>query len=390
MNILYLSEPDPRMTHFGGAQRTNCIWRALQKVGDVYTMTFDQRFETEEVAPRLWYVKKIQKVNPIRDFFYKIQTHIFKTFKVLYCFPLATKIEKYPEELFPGVKFDVVVCRYLDTLAEMHLWGHPHLFVDADDDPMQMYQTVRSQKVQSWLRPLGQWILRQQLAFLQSKVRAVWMSNPADTSRLSMNVPVIPLRNIARNPSANYLIDAPRQMQLLTVGAMSYSPNYDGVDRFLTQVWPSVYEQFPAMQILIVGSGTPEALVVRWSRLPGVRLLGFVENLEALYESCLATVVSVYAGGGTCIKTLESLSHARVCLCSPFGARGLADETELKHAGVFVYRSAEEFVCLLRQQVVNVTQRAENERNTRKYIDCQCSEVAFAQTVAETFEKYAK
>ena len=73
MNILYLSEPDPRMTHFGGAQRTNYIWRALQEVGDVYTMTFDQRFETEEVAPRLWYVKKLQIVNPLRDFFYKLQ-----------------------------------------------------------------------------------------------------------------------------------------------------------------------------------------------------------------------------------------------------------------------------------------------------------------------------
>lgn len=30
MNILYLSENDPRNTDFGGAQRTHFIWEALK------------------------------------------------------------------------------------------------------------------------------------------------------------------------------------------------------------------------------------------------------------------------------------------------------------------------------------------------------------------------
>ncbi len=386
MNILYLSEPDPRMTHFGGAQRTNYIWRALQELGDVYTMTFDQRFKTEEVAPRLWYVKKLQKVNPVRDFFYKIQTKVFKTFRVLYCFPLATKIEKTADEIFPNVKFDVVVCRYLDVLGEMHLWEHPRLIVDIDDDPLQMYDTVKSQEVHLWLRPLGRWILLTQVHFLQSKIKSAWVSNSKIIGLAKSNATIVHLKNIARCPSAHYLTNSARKNYLLVIGALDYKPNFMGIDTFLSDIWPSVHTAFPDLRLAIVGKNAPTEYAERWKLCSNVDMWGFVEDIEKVYEQCLCSVVSVNEGGGTCIKTLEALSFSRVCLATPFGARGVEPSTLNHQTGLFVYSDASQFVDLLQHQVLDTEQREKNEKSANQYVLQNNSYEAFAKTVAETIK----
>lgn len=390
MNILFLmNEPDPRMTHFGGAQRTNAIWRALQELGDVYTMTFDQRFKTEEVAPRIWYVKKLQKVNPVRDFFYKVQTRVYRIFKVLYCFPLSTRIEKTPDEIFPNIKFDVVVCRYLDVLGEMHLWGHPRLIVDVDDDPLQMYDTVKSHDVHPMLRGLGRWILRRQVAFLMSNVSAVWVSNSMSIEPVRMDIPVISLRNVARCPSAKFRINAPRKNMIISVGALDYAPNYEGVDEFLSKVWPKVHARFPELRYAVVGRGTPSEYIKRWRSFPNVDLLGFVEDLEKVYEQCLCSVVSVASGGGTCIKTIESMAFSRICLTTEFGARGLTDAVADADSSLVVYHSAEEFIDGMNMVLVDV-ERAKRERHGREYVQKHCMESVFFKTIEETIEKYGK
>jgi glycosyltransferase involved in cell wall biosynthesis len=390
MNILYLSEPDPRMTHFGGAQRTNAIWRALQELGDVYTMTFDQRFETQEVAPRLWYVKKLQKVNAIRDLLYKVQTFIWRKLRVLYCFPLATKIEKTADEIFPNIKFDVVVCRYLDVLGEMHLWGHPRLIVDIDDDPLQMYDTVKSQEVRSWLRPLGRWILQKQVNYLQSKICDAWVSNSNIVSLEESKTKIVHLKNIARCPSAHYSTDAVRKLYLLAVGALDYRPNFMGIDTFLSNIWPSVHTVFPDLRLAIVGKNAPTEFVERWKHCPNVDLKGFVEDIEKVYEHCLCSVVPVNEGGGTCIKTLEALAFSRVCLATPFGARGVEPSTANRQTGLFVYTDAPQFVGLLQHHVMNAEHREKNEKAANLYVSQNNSYEAFAKTVAETIKSVWK
>lgn len=372
------------MTHFGGAQRTNYIWRALQEVGDVYTMTFDQRFKTQEVAPRLWYVKKLQKVNPIRDFFYKAQYKLLYPLQVLQCFPLATKIEKTSEELFPDIQFDVVVCRYLDVLGEMHLWGHPRLIVDIDDDPLQMFDTIRCQSVKWFFRPFARWIIKRQLQFLKPKIHAAWVSNPEVNQSNLSGFPISVLPNIATSPTFNYNVRGARKPQLISVGALYYEPNYLGVDRFLSDIWPKVHEAFPTLNFVLVGKGAPSEYAEKWKSIPNVIQMGFVADLEKVYEESLCSVVPVYGGGGTCIKTIESLSFGRVCLATSFGARGQQVSDESVSTGLFAYDSVASFLTLLKQQVLEEEQRAKNEHAAFGYIAKYNSYQAFVKIVAET------
>lgn len=386
MNILFLSEPDPRMTHFGGAQRTNFIWRALQEIGEVYTLTFDQRFTTEEVAPRLWYVKKLQKVNPIRDFFYKVQLRLFKPLHVLNCWPISTELEKGVEEIFPGVHFDVVVCRYLDVLGEMHLWGHPNLIVDIDDDPREMLETSRIREVSPWLRPLARWVLNRQLSFLYSKISTGWLSNQAQASSIRTKHAAIALNNIASTPSEYYNANAERKPLIISVGAMDYKPNYEGVDQFLTKIWPSVHAMYPHLQYAIIGKNAPRTYSDRWASVPNVIQMGFVENLEAVYASCLCSIVSVQEGGGTCIKTLESLSYSRVSLATPFGARGHEEALKDNVIGLFPYQNSDEFLAFLENEVIDESRRTQNEQRGKEYIEKSYSYSAFVETIRKTIQ----
>lgn len=109
---------------------------------------------------------------------------------------------------------------------------------------------------------------------------------------------------------------------LLYVGRLSYSPNVYGLERFLETVWPSVRARQPAAELRIVGTRLTEARKAKWSAHPGVRVVGFVEDLTREYADCAFTIAPVYWGGGTKIKVLDSLSRGRTCVATPHALYG--------------------------------------------------------------------
>ncbi len=387
MNILYLSERDPRDTFFGGAQRTNFIWRALQQCGEVYSIFFDQQYESEEIAPRIWHGKKLLKVNAWHYFWYRLERKILKPFNVLPLWPVPTVLEKSIEEMFPDVKFDVVVCRYCFDMAEMHLWNFPKVYVDFDDHPIEMYKSLKGQEVQPWLRPLGRLIIKGQMKYLSRKISGGWVSNPEQASMIRSKQPIVGLKNIAVTPSASYNPNAQRINNLMIVGSLSYYPNYTGIDKFLAEIWPSVHAHYPDLTLSIIGQYIqymPKDYYDRWQKIPNVIVKGYVENLEKEYESCLAAIVPIYSGGGTCIKTREAMAYSRVCLSSPFGARGLDECLNTGIGGLCVYHSSDEFLSLMDCVVMNEPVRRKSESDGRNYIAKTHSAEAFMKTVVDT------
>lgn len=386
MNILYLSENDPRNTTFGGAQRTHFIWETLKTKGNVYSVFFDQQFKTEEIAPRIWQVRKLLKVSPVRYFLYRLERKILKPFNVLPLWSIPTLLEIDVNNLFPNVKFDMVVCRYCFDLMEMHLWNFPKVFVDFDDHPLEMYDTLKCLDVPRFLRPLGRLIVKQQIKFLQKKIDGGWVSNPKQSKLIKCKngVGLDVLKNISKEPSLTYRTDSPRDSMLMIVGAMSYFPNYSGTDFFLKEIWCKVHEKYPNLELAIIGKGTPDKYIERWKQMPNVKLLGFVDNIEPFYQACLATIVPIYSGGGTCIKTLESLAYSRVCICSPFGARGLEKCKNNKMNGLLIYETSDDFIKILEKYIFDEKNRVIAEKEAKCFINDNYSKESFKQTVLST------
>lgn len=387
MNILYLSENDPRQISFGGAQRTHFIWEALKRQHSVYSVFFDYQFNTEEIAPNIWHVKKVLVGNPVRYFFYRLERKLLRPFHVLPYWPIPTKLEKSIDEIFPNMRFDMVVCRYCFDLMEMHLWKFPKIYVDFDDHPIEIYNTLGCKDVSRALRPLGRWIIKLQMYLIQKKIDGGWISNPRQVDMMIGEKRITCLRNIALTPSEKYNVNACRKPWLVIVGAMSYYPNYTGVDKFLNDIWGMVHAKAPNLELLIIGKGTPMDYYKRWEGYPNVRQLGYVDNIESIYEQCLAAVVPIYSGGGTCIKTIEAMAYSRVCLSSRFGARGLDDCFETKMTGLQVFDSVADFLYLLEHYVLNADNRAVAEKAGRCYVKANYSKEVFINTVLSTISE---
>jgi glycosyltransferase involved in cell wall biosynthesis len=96
--------------------------------------------------------------------------------------------------------------------------------------------------------------------------------------------------------------------------------NVSGARDLLSLAWPLVRRSCPGARLLIAGKvcdaleGTPE----------GVELLGYADDLEALYARARVVLNPAVAGTGLKIKTLESLAHLRPTVVWPSGTDGLS------------------------------------------------------------------
>jgi glycosyltransferase involved in cell wall biosynthesis len=139
--------------------------------------------------------------------------------------------------------------------------------------------------------------------------------NAAILPNIPYNVPVFaPPLNDSRSESP----------VLLTVGALYYLPNRDGVDRFLREGWPKVRAACPTAEYWLAGKNDP-ATARRWKGVPGVKVLGFVDDLAAVYNASWFTLCPLWTGAGTNIKVLESLAFGRTCVATAIGHRGFED-----------------------------------------------------------------
>ena len=384
MNILFIPTKDPRLTNGGNEQRTNLLWKSLKRYGKVYTFLLDRKLscldELIDSEHPIYKFKPIEKrfsvwqfVNAILIRFSLFSVYSRKTYKI-----------KSPDEVFGGIHFDVVVARYVHPLCDYKYWEIAPLLIDVDDHPMQVYETVRRKRLPFVLKTIGKYITKWQTDYFIKKSAGGWIANKEQEKLLSGNYAFLP--NIPQQPSQSYKVDNKERRNLFTVGAMGYGPNKEGVTRFLKQIWPSFHESFPEVQYFIAGKGASDSEVKLWNSYEGVKYLGFVDDLDALYEKTLATVVPVYSGGGTCIKTLEAMAYSRTCLSTRFGARGLSEDAVIGEKGVLLFEDAESFINEYKK-VLDVNRREEIEQQGKRLTESIYSVESFNKAVDDIVSK---
>jgi polysaccharide biosynthesis protein PslH len=110
-------------------------------------------------------------------------------------------------------------------------------------------------------------------------------------------------------------------LHLLFVGKLDWYPNQDGLQWFLSEVWPEVMRRRPNSVVTIVGSGKSEWMNT-FKGIPGVVFCGFVESLETVYRNAHLALVPIRYGSGVKVKALEAAGFGRASLMTPNGASG--------------------------------------------------------------------
>ena len=108
------------------------------------------------------------------------------------------------------------------------------------------------------------------------------------------------------------------------LGPFRYQPNWDGIQRFLSCVYPRLVRALPGVGIDVFGGvGAPElAAGVECFRQPGVRVHDHVEDVGRRLDACAVTINPLGQTRGSCLKVIESLAAGRVCVSTVAGARG--------------------------------------------------------------------
>jgi glycosyltransferase involved in cell wall biosynthesis len=112
------------------------------------------------------------------------------------------------------------------------------------------------------------------------------------------------------------------------VGNLRWRPNAEGLTWFCQKVWPEIRRRMPDAMFEIAGIGlttdaqgkpvAPEA----WN-VPGVETVGFLDDLDPLYDRSIAVLGPVLGGSGVRIKLLESFRAGMPVVTTPDGAAGL-------------------------------------------------------------------
>ena len=121
-------------------------------------------------------------------------------------------------------------------------------------------------------------------------------------------------------PDARAICDRGR---VIFAGVMHAAPNVTAAELLARDVMPRVRAEIPGAQLVIAGRD-PAPAVRRLSRLPGVEVVGEVEDMRAWLTSSSVCACPTISGTGIKNKLLEGMASGVPCVATPRALRGLA------------------------------------------------------------------
>lgn len=343
---------------WGSTQRTNLLFEACARLGHVDVISFVDGLKTERKDCTVLYsdasAKDGQKEGRVMKFL-----RMLTPLNPYAMFPKSKRCAEIVRGFVKNGHYDLIVCRYIPEAMLCGLYDYAdRLVIDVDDNPCDVERTaVRSAR--TWRNRMYHRyraaIIERVVDKIQRACRFTFYANPAQaTYKNSAYLPNIPFYEYDLLV-ADYTKTNPR---LLFVGNMSYGPNAQGVDVFVEKVFPLIRQQIPDVDLHLVGGCNQQAYLDKWSKIDGVKYMGFVDDLQEEYQEARVVVVPIYGGAGTNIKVLEAMQMRRPCATTQYGVRGFS-EYFADGQEILVAESDAEFVekvvALLQDEKLNHT-----------------------------------
>jgi glycosyltransferase involved in cell wall biosynthesis len=149
----------------------------------------------------------------------------------------------------------------------------------------------------------------------------LWCGSAPDQELMARIAPAVPSIVV---PTIHRLhergLSFAERKQLLFVGAFGHRPNEDAIHFFGREVMPLVRKSLPGIELLVVGSSAPTEFAEY--AVSGVRVLGFVPDLDPIISSCRVFIAPIRFGSGVNGKIGESLSYGLPVVTTTIGAEG--------------------------------------------------------------------
>jgi polysaccharide biosynthesis protein PslH len=126
---------------------------------------------------------------------------------------------------------------------------------------------------------------------------------------------------VPTNPIAPDACPAPDGKTLAFLGAESHSANKEGLQWFLSNVWPAILARAPSAKLRVIGRWSKEFRSA-YSSESSVEFLGFVSDLSDALASAVM-VVPIRVGSGVRVKILTAVAQGIPVVSTTVGAEGI-------------------------------------------------------------------
>jgi len=346
MKALWVSNHSPFKLDFGGGQRSNLIYRTLQEIAelDVLILERNQNAQPSDGS----YGRgdgRLEVVHPTtrgQRLPWSLSRPLAPALVDRVAHNVGRRVVDYGpnpavmrtvQRMMEHTEYDFFVGRHLKNAGQAGLLKLRRAIVDIDDNDIEAYRWISRDPTTGTLRKL---VLRRRARTLEALIPKLladgphlWVTKEEDLASFGFGrarvLPNIPL-GLAEGGDAALLSPQPGlgSKRILFVGMLGYLYNVQGIDWFLSEVWPAVKAQKPDAEFRLVGSRLQEPDRLRWSKVPGVEVVGFVDDVSVAYRECQFVVAPIWSGGGTNIKILEALLHARTCVVTSAAHKGFS------------------------------------------------------------------
>ena len=118
-------------------------------------------------------------------------------------------------------------------------------------------------------------------------------------------------------------LPTPEKVSLFHLGAMDWEPNIEGLSWFIEKIWPHINTHFPNLELNLAGRNMPEKFIQL--EVPGVNIIGEVEDAHGFMADHSVMVVPLLSGGGIRVKIIEGMALGKAIVSSTIGAIGIED-----------------------------------------------------------------
>jgi glycosyltransferase involved in cell wall biosynthesis len=157
-----------------------------------------------------------------------------------------------------------------------------------------------------------------------SEQDAITLTSERDRALLDKDVPAVPKFVIPNGVDTSYFNisdGSQEESAIVFTGAINYFPNADGIENFITHVFPLIQRQVPGVKLYVVGNAPPES--VRRHASESIVVTGFVDDVRPYIARASVYVVPLRIGGGTRLKVLEALSMRCPIVSTSVGCEGI-------------------------------------------------------------------
>lgn len=124
---------------------------------------------------------------------------------------------------------------------------------------------------------------------------------------------------------------------ILYIGNLSWRANMDGLRWFVKEVLPLIKKGNPDAVLTVAGSGPTDNFFKNYS---SVNYLGYVQDIEKLYEENKVFIVPLFEGSGIRIKILEAFNNEIAVVSTSIGCKTIE---ATNNSEIVIADSAENF-----------------------------------------------